>query len=491
MPRSVGAAPVSGQRDAAQAGDGRCGEHSRTLHGRRGVPSRAPAGRRAAAARSRRPPPSSGPAQNARPARGVAPGEREPAQCERRRRGAPRRLRRCRAGRPAPTSATARPRRGERRLATAAVTARAAISTGGQKGRSRPPPAAAIPASAAGTSRVSSATGGATGRDLAGRRFPWGALARLERGTQVGCQRRPPRVGAPAPPRAHDPTAASRRFGRSGLRVASGGAPASIVRATSGSGTPQNGCLPASASQSSTPTAQTSLAGEASSPRSRSGEMYASVPGTSPTAVSVSASSNWASPKSSSRTESAGPSSSSTFAGLTSRWTMPLPWACASPSRTWAATSTASRSLQRACPQRLAERPPVDVLVGDVDVAGVAAEVVGADAARVAQPRGGFHLALGARSALALAGDDLEGDVEAGPLVPRQPDRARAAAAERPQRAVAVEDELSLRQRVGGRRHGSPLRRGAEGSSGRRIPYSERAIALQGAPVNTRGARSL
>ena len=67
--------------------------------------------------------------------------------------------------------------------------------------------------------------------------------------------------------------AASSRFGRSGRSGWSGGQPDSIVPAICGSGTPQNGCLPASASQSRIPTAQTSLAEQASSPRSRSGEM--------------------------------------------------------------------------------------------------------------------------------------------------------------------------------------------------------------------------
>ena len=78
-------------------------------------------------------------------------------------------------------------------------------------------------------------------------------------------------------------TAARSRRGRSGRRAESGGAPEAIVDATCGSGTPQKGWLPASASQRITPTAQMSLRSVASSPESRSGEMYASVPGTSPT----------------------------------------------------------------------------------------------------------------------------------------------------------------------------------------------------------------
>ena len=67
--------------------------------------------------------------------------------------------------------------------------------------------------------------------------------------------------------------AASSRFGRSGRSSWSGGAPVSIAAAICWSGVPQKGCLPESDSQSRIPTPQTSLAGRASSPRSRSGEM--------------------------------------------------------------------------------------------------------------------------------------------------------------------------------------------------------------------------
>ena len=49
--------------------------------------------------------------------------------------------------------------------------------------------------------------------------------------------------------------------------------------------------------------------------------------------------------------------------------------------------------------ERLAQRAAPHVLVRDVHVAGVAAEVVGPDAALVAQPGGGLHLARRARAA--------------------------------------------------------------------------------------------
>jgi hypothetical protein len=74
----------------------------------------------------------------------------------------------------------------------------------------------------------------------------------------------------------------------------------------------------------------------------------------------------------------------------------------------------------------------------------VAAEAVGTLAAWVAQASGRLGLALRPRSRLAFARDDLERDVEAGPLVAGQPDRPGAAAAERPQGSVPPEDELAL-----------------------------------------------
>ena len=59
-------------------------------------------------------------------------------------------------------------------------------------------------------------------------------------------------------------------------------------------------------------------------------------------------------------------------------------------------------------------------------------------------PGATFRESLRARGGLALARDDLESDVEAVLLVAREPDRARAAAPERPHRAVAAEEETGL-----------------------------------------------
>ncbi len=103
--------------------------------------------------------------------------------------------------------------------------------------------------------------------------------------------------------------------------------------------------------------------------------------------------------------------------------------------------------------QRLAVRLARDELVRDVDVPRVAAEPVRAQAGGMAQVRGRLGLALGPHGRLALPRDDLQRDVEARPLVAGEPDRARAAAAERPQGPVAVEDELDAGERRGSLSH--------------------------------------
>ena len=103
--------------------------------------------------------------------------------------------------------------------------------------------------------------------------------------------------------------------------------------------------------------------------------------------------------------------------------------------------------------QRLAVRLARDELVRDVDVPRVAAEPVRAQAGGMAQLRGRLRLALGPHGRLALARDDLQRDVEARPLVAGEPHRARAAAAERPQGPVAVEDELDAGERRGSLYH--------------------------------------
>ena len=100
--------------------------------------------------------------------------------------------------------------------------------------------------------------------------------------------------------------------------------------------------------------------------------------------------------------------------------------------------------VELAAAERLAEGPPRHVLVGDVDVLGIAAEPIRALAGRVAQTGRRLGLTLGTGRRLPLPGHDLEGHVQAVLLVPRKPDRARPSAPQRPQRPVPPEDELAL-----------------------------------------------
>ncbi len=99
---------------------------------------------------------------------------------------------------------------------------------------------------------------------------------------------------------------------------------------------------------------------------------------------------------------------------------------------------------------RLAQGAARDVLVGDVDVGRIARQREDPLAAGVAERRGGAGLALGPMAALSLAGDDLQGDVEAAPLVAREPDMAHSAGAEGLDRPVAAQEELV---RMGRLRH--------------------------------------
>jgi len=107
----------------------------------------------------------------------------------------------------------------------------------------------------------------------------------------------------------------------------------------------------------------------------------------------------------------------------------------------------------RAVAKSVAKGSPGDVFVRDVDVALVSSEVIGANAALVAETCGSFGLARGTRCTLSFPRDDLQSDVEAGAFVTRQPDRPGAAAAERAEWPVPIEDELSLLKDARRRRH--------------------------------------
>ena len=291
--------------------------------------------------------------------------------------------------------------------------------------------------------------------------------ARCRRRASASSAAEPPRRAAPPPARrpkgaAPDrarargrPAAASAWAGRDGAPT-SGAAPASIARAVSSMDVCQNGWRPASASQSITPTAQTSAASVASSPASRSGAMYASVPGTSPCAVSVSASAMRASPKSSSRTDTSSPSASSTFDGFTSRWRIPARARARAPRR-----SARSPRSRRGRPARPPASPRGTCALGRTRrrcrrVADRARTRRRGGSAGWRSARRRVRLPLGARRRLALAGDDLQRDVEPVLLVPGQPDGAGAAAPERTQRPVAPEDESTSFQRKRGVRHTPP-----------------------------------
>ena len=81
--------------------------------------------------------------------------------------------------------------------------------------------------------------------------------------------------------------------------------------------------------------------------------------------------------------------------------------------------------------QRLTERAPRDVLVGDVDVARVAGKRIDPLAARVAQGGGGARLALGPFGDPTLSDHHLERDVQAVALVPSEPHMPHATGAQR------------------------------------------------------------
>ena len=97
---------------------------------------------------------------------------------------------------------------------------------------------------------------------------------------------------------------------------------------------------------------------------------------------------------------------------------------------------------QLAGADRLAKGAAGHVLVCDVDVARVVADVVGPHAPVVPETLGCERLPLGTGSRLPLARDDLERDVESVPLVEREPHRPRAAGPERAHRPVATENEV-------------------------------------------------
>ena len=414
---------------------------------RRQVPGRA--ARRAGRGRAAPSGASSGPATNSSPPRASRQHATSQQQRDGGRRRARRRARRSRAG--------GRARRARTRARGAARRA------------ARAPAASAEPDARGPAGRRAAAR---RRRPRAAPRARAGERARAEaRGTAARsfvCARRPPRVvrcaatsvarssaasfAAPAASPGRGASARRDRVARAGRagRAAPGRAAAlrpGSRRPSGASGTPQNG-WPAGERLPEQHADRPDVARRRSPRRRRAAPARCrrACPGTSPTAVSVSASSNCARPKSSRRTEMPVVVGEQDVRRLHVAVDDPARVRVREPVEDLRGRLDGVAVAEPPGAQRLAERAAGDVLVRDVDVAAVAAEVVGAQAALVAEPRGRLRLALRARSRLALARDDLERDLEAGPLVAGEPDRARAAAAERPERPVAVEDELPVRQ---------------------------------------------
>ena len=392
----------------------------------------------------------SGPDVMNRPASGVSPGEDEP--CER---GGP-----VDESEPQRVVPEREHRHGERegqsetvvREARALRPAAASASgqPAGKNGRAAALQAAKSTAAPAGTTCEPQRAGGiarplrSPAADAAGPERPCGAGRRARARTVAASGRR---LSARS---THSTTAGS----RSGRMEASDGAPSSIRRAVSSSEPPQNGCRPASASQSSTPTAQTSAAGPgglAAQPlgrdvRERAGdvadgrqrlvlvhhrqaeveELHAHVRAVREQDVrglDVAV---------------------DDAVGVRVRQAVEDLRACLD---RCLVVQVASRGSPRAS---VSAR---DVLVDDVDVAGIASERVRSQAALVPELGGRARLALGAGSGVAVAGDDLQRDVGAALGFHGEPHGARAARAEGSDRPVSPEHERSRGDCCGRPRH--------------------------------------
>ena len=134
-------------------------------------------------------------------------------------------------------------------------------------------------------------------------------------------------------------------------------------------------------------------------------------------------------------------SSTRTFAGFTSRWTIPARCAWASASSTWAAISTASSSVSSPAP--IVSR---SVRPGRTGRRCRRGSGRGRRRRPARSDRGGAAARRGPRARRelppAFAQDDLERDVQPVPLVEGEPDRARPTRAEGPHGSIAAEDEV-------------------------------------------------
>ncbi len=89
------------------------------------------------------------------------------------------------------------------------------------------------------------------------------------------------------------------------------------------------------------------------------------------------------------------------------------------------------RVVELPCAHRLTQRATGDVLVGDVDVGLVPRQRDDPLAARMTERGGSSSLTFGAVPRLALAGDDLQCDVETASFIPGQPHVTHPAGAQR------------------------------------------------------------
>ena len=201
-----------------------------------------------------------------------------------------------------------------------------------------------------------------------------------------------------------------------------------------------------------------SAAGPACSPASRSGEMYASVPGHVADRGQRLLRLDLREPEVEEPDGDArSPSASRTFEGFTSRWTIPLRVRVREAVEHLRRRLERGRVVQPAAAHRVAHRLAGHVLVGDVDVALVALRAsrrAGSARAAAARPRTASRSArepaLPSRGTILSATSSPVRSSRASQTEPEP------AAAERADRAVAVEDELSRRDRAADVRRSTP-----------------------------------
>ena len=140
------------------------------------------------------------------------------------------------------------------------------------------------------------------------------------------------------------------------------------------------------------------------------------------------------------------PRSTSTFAGVRSRWTTPRACACASAAATGAQYRRVSSQSSERPATAVSSADAVDELQDEHRLAVVLEDVVETDDVRVLEPCERRRLALEALAQLGVVGDPrvehLQRDVAPEALVARAPDDAHAAAPDLLAEAIAVGDDV-------------------------------------------------